>query len=156
MSGDAVARSKAELFGPNKTGRRGLARHYGDGFGKHLLSAVGRRLTSCMRLTEADRQRHKKLQRRRSALKCSETHSLPVVFGVCLFWRGGRRRIGALRTGGEREICFKRRTRSGDGGFRGRVPRSSLSMMLCSPFSKEMASAGLWNVRPNFRSSTRQ
>lgn len=29
-------------------------------------------------------------------------------------------------------------------------------MTVCSPFSKEMASAGLWNVRPNLRSSTRQ
>lgn len=36
------------------------------------------------------------------------------------------------------------------------IPLSSLSMTVCRPFSKEMASAGLWNVRPNFRSSTRQ
>lgn len=36
------------------------------------------------------------------------------------------------------------------------LPLSSLSKTVCSPFSKDMASAGLWNVRPNFRSSTRQ
>lgn len=36
------------------------------------------------------------------------------------------------------------------------LPLSSLSMTVCSPFSKEMASAELWNVRPNFLSSTRQ
>lgn len=47
-----MAGSKTKLFRPHETGRRRLARHYGDWLGKHLLSAVGRRLTSCMGLAE--------------------------------------------------------------------------------------------------------
>ena len=46
-----MAGSKAKLLRTHETGGRRLARHYGDGFGKHLLSAVGWRLTSCVGLT---------------------------------------------------------------------------------------------------------
>lgn len=53
LGGDSVAGYKAELLRPHEAGRRRLARHYGDGFGKHLLSAAGRRRTSCVGLAEA-------------------------------------------------------------------------------------------------------
>lgn len=52
LRGYSMAGSKTKLFRPHEASRRWLACHYGDGFGKHLLSAVGWRLTSCMRLIE--------------------------------------------------------------------------------------------------------
>lgn len=56
----------------------------------------------------------------------------------------------------ETEFRHSHRKRSPHSSLSPHIPLSSLSMTVCSPFSKEMASAGLWNVRPNFRSSTRQ
>lgn len=47
-----MAGSKTKLLRPHEAGRGRLARHYGDGFGKHLLPAVGRRLASCMGLAQ--------------------------------------------------------------------------------------------------------
>lgn len=69
LGGDSVAGCKTELLRPHEAGGRRLARHYGDGFGKHFLSAVGRRLAACMGLAEA-------------ACQTPETASSPAVNGV--------------------------------------------------------------------------